>query len=82
MVPDDFVKTASELVENSEERRHRAAVHAAYYGVYHLAASYFGLDPEGYKADHSDIRQRLDKLDHASKVPPHIWMAKRHFRDI
>ena len=82
MRADDFVLTATELVENTEERHLRAAVHAAYYGVYHLVASYFKLDPKNYEAGHKELRNKLRDLPDSSSVPAHIRSAKLHFRDL
>jgi uncharacterized protein (UPF0332 family) len=78
MSPDDFIKTAGELIEDLEERHHRAAVHAAYYSVYHFVASHFGLDPAKYEADHKSVREKLKNENNRSKVPPSVWRAKQH----
>jgi hypothetical protein len=83
--PEDFLRLAQFLraeIEQDEAAR-RAIAHASSYAVYHLMATYFGVDPSRWDgASHRDIRDRLNGLRFTPPPPRHVVIARRHYRTL
>ena len=84
MKPEGFAHNAIDFMAKDDERYLRAAAHAAYYSVYHIAAKYFGRDTKNDydNAKHSEIRQLLRAIPDKTKAPENIWKAKRYINTL
>jgi len=73
-----MIAAAVFLVSLKEEVYWRAAIHQAYYGVYHLACETLGLDPaQNYatEARHADV---LRQIRTAKTVSSRLTRLRRH----
>lgn len=63
--PDQFLAMAEELAHGTEPRHARAAIHQAYYAVYHLACQHLDIDPTDRKnARHAVVWARIERQQH------------------
>lgn len=83
--PDDLLVVAEGLLEGSNEASLRAAVHCAYYAVFHECRIYLQpteRDPTR-SMKHEDVEARLSGLTKPPKdCPETVKRARRHFRSL
>jgi uncharacterized protein (UPF0332 family) len=84
VAPEDFLRAAERIADDgvSAESSFRAAIHAAYYAVFHLMCHHFKLNPTAFGVRHEDIQARLDALHFTPGTPLFAAKARRCYRDI
>jgi hypothetical protein len=71
------LELARRLAAQSDEASHRAAIHAAYYAVFHLCADHLGWDTSRKgNARHTDVR---DEIVLQPPSEPWLRLAKRDY---